>query len=132
MDKYPKTKVYYDGSHYIGIPHVNQPWKKRKTRPKTTEKEQLKQKFEKLYKEHENKNISEKKEIIAKELINDLKSEEKALEFAEKQFERKLLMQIKLSQESIMLMLEAYVLNFVKLQNNTILKIKINLISLIL
>lgn len=89
MDKYPKTKIYYDGSHYIGIPHTTQSWKKKKHN-NTKSKDNLKEKFEKLYKEHENKSKSEKKEIIAKELIKDLKSEEKAIEFVEKQFKRKL------------------------------------------
>ena len=27
---YPKTKVYFDGSHFIGIPPEKQPWKQRK------------------------------------------------------------------------------------------------------
>ena len=27
---YPKTKIYFDGSHFIGTPHQEQPWKKRK------------------------------------------------------------------------------------------------------
>ena len=27
---YPKSKVYFDGSHYIAIPHTEQPWKRRK------------------------------------------------------------------------------------------------------
>ena len=30
MEDYAKAKVYFDGSHYIAIPHINQPWKKRK------------------------------------------------------------------------------------------------------
>ena len=88
MDKYAKTKIYYDGSHYIGIPHTTQSWKKKKHN-NTKTKDNLKEKFEKLYKELENKSKNEKKEIIAKELVNDLKSEEKALEFSEKQLERK-------------------------------------------
>lgn len=27
---YPETKVYFDGSHYIAIPHTEQPFKRRK------------------------------------------------------------------------------------------------------
>ena len=27
---YPKSKVYFDGSHYIAIPHTTQPWKSKK------------------------------------------------------------------------------------------------------
>ena len=25
---YAQTKVYFDGSHYVGVPKINQPWKK--------------------------------------------------------------------------------------------------------
>lgn len=86
MSHYAKTKVYFDGSHFIGIPHTTQSWKKRKF--KNTRTDQLKEKFEKLYKEHENKPRKEKKEIIANELVKDLKNEEIVRDFINKQFER--------------------------------------------
>lgn len=37
---YPKTKVYFDGSHYIGIPHIAQKWKKKKVISKQTNMKQ--------------------------------------------------------------------------------------------
>lgn len=46
---YPKTKVYFDGSHYIGIPHEKQPWKKRKN--KSREKNIHEEKVKDIYKE---------------------------------------------------------------------------------
>ncbi len=46
---YPKTKVYFDGSHYIGIPHTTQPWKKGKNKPK--EKNVHEEKVKEIYKE---------------------------------------------------------------------------------
>ena len=36
---YGDAKVYFDGSHYIAIPHTEQPWKKRKV--KTIETNQV-------------------------------------------------------------------------------------------
>ncbi len=46
---YPKTKVYFDGWHYIGIPHEKQPWKKRKNKIK--EKIIHEEKVKDIYKE---------------------------------------------------------------------------------
>ena len=59
---YPKTKVYFDGSHYIGIPHEKQPWKKRKNtlKEKNIHEEQVKE----IYKE----STGTKKEKIEKNL----------------------------------------------------------------
>ena len=31
--QYRRTKIYFDGSHYIGIPYIKQSWKKRKVKP---------------------------------------------------------------------------------------------------
>ncbi|MEG1529824.1 MAG: hypothetical protein RR405_05655, partial [Clostridia bacterium] len=33
MDYYPQSKIYHDGSHYIGIPHTTNPTKRRKKPP---------------------------------------------------------------------------------------------------
>ncbi len=87
MEHYPKTKVYFDGSHYIGIPHKVQPWKKRKNKNRTEDK--LKEKFEKLYTENKAKSTKEKKEIIKTELIKEIKEEEKAKEYVNANFDRK-------------------------------------------
>ena len=74
---YNNAKVYFDGNHYIAIPYVSQPWKKRKSfnKPnnqvlndtKETEKNiptatvALDQLFESLYKENLNKKAQRKK-----------------------------------------------------------------------
>jgi len=76
MSHFAKTKIYFDGSHYIGIPDTSQPWKKKKFKnTKTTDK--VKEKFEKLYKENKNKTKKERKEIIATELVRELKKKKK-------------------------------------------------------
>ena len=46
---YPQTKVYFDGSHYIGIPHTTQPWKRKKTKDKVKNEQQ--EKVKEIYKE---------------------------------------------------------------------------------
>ena len=80
---YPKSKVYFDGSHYIAIPHTEQPWKKRKRdicRDKNEEKvkeildskkdrvksEKIKETVEEIDKEI--KDIEKSKEIVKKVL----------------------------------------------------------------
>lgn len=88
MEHYAKTKVYYDGSHFIGIPHKLQPWKKRENQSKVTE-DKLKEKFEKLYIENKNKKFKEKKEIIETEILKELNDSEKAKEYVNTNFDRK-------------------------------------------
>lgn len=70
---YPKTKVYFDGSHYIGIPHTTQSWKKRihKSTPNETEL-QVKEKLN----QSTNETKKEKTERITNEIntkVNDIK-----------------------------------------------------------
>lgn len=59
---YPKTKVYFDGSHYIGIPHITQKWKKKKVVTKQTNIEESK-KIKEIYKNAVEKR-KEKKSLI--------------------------------------------------------------------
>lgn len=88
MSHFAKTKIYFDGSHYVGIPDRSQPWKNRKHKnTKTTDK--VKEKFEMLYKVNENKTKKERKEIIAAELVKELKDTELTTDYVNQQFERK-------------------------------------------
>ncbi len=88
MSHFAKTKIYFDGSHYIGIPDTSQPWKKKKCKnTKTTDK--VKEKLEQLYKENEDKTKKERKEIIAAELVKELKDTELTTYYVNQQFERK-------------------------------------------
>lgn len=88
MNHFAKTKIYFDGSHYIGIPDTSQPWKKKKCKnTKSTGK--VKEKFEQLYKENGNKTKKEQKEIIATELEKEFKDKEIATEYTNRQYERK-------------------------------------------
>lgn len=78
---YPKSKVYFDGSHYIAIPHTEQPWKRRKRnicRDKNEEK--VKEILESKKDKFKNEKIKETIEEIDKE-INDI---EKSKEIVKK------------------------------------------------
>ena len=63
---YAQTKVYNDGSHFIGIPKTTQPWKKKKPKPNHQSKE--KEIFNQVYKENNNQTKREKIENISKAL----------------------------------------------------------------
>ena len=65
---YIKTKIYFDGSHYIGIPKTAQYWKKRKHKSKqpTNESET---KVKQMLSERTNESKQEKTERIVKVLI---------------------------------------------------------------
>lgn len=70
---YPKTKVYFDGSHYIGIPHTTQSWKKRnhKSTPNETELQ-----VKEMLNQSTNETKKEKTERITNEIntkVNDIK-----------------------------------------------------------
>ena len=70
---YIKTKIYFDGSHYIGIPKEAQYWKKRKhkSKPQMNETES---KVRQLLKERTNESKQEKTERIVKVLNQDIKN----------------------------------------------------------
>ncbi len=107
---YPKTKIYHDGSHYIGIPETHRPTKKRPKRAcrgetmlqangiksndkteneKSAEPMTVNEEFERLYKE--NSNSLSKKTIrkIVQEISPRFKDEETAKAFVENNIERK-------------------------------------------
>lgn len=88
MSHYPRTKVYFDGSHYIGIPPTAQSWKKRKNKG-TRSGNELKVKFEKLYNENKEKNKKEKKKVIVNELVKELKDTELTIDYVNESFRRK-------------------------------------------
>lgn len=83
---YPKTKVYFDGSHFIGIPPEKQTWKKRKngkTRVKNETEEQVKE----LYKS-EIGTKKEKTEKVIEKINEEIKDEEKAKEIVKTTLEK--------------------------------------------
>ena len=103
---YNNAKVYFNGNHYIAIPHTSQQWKKRKNfnKPnnqvlndtKETEKNiptatvALDQLFESLYKENLNKKYRERKKEITNKMKLYFQNEERLKDFVEKNLQRKL------------------------------------------
>lgn len=81
------AKVYYDGSHWIAIPHTKRRFKPRK-RKKVKEQNQTVKQFEKAFKKTTKCKKAKKKEKLLKEFTPLFKSEAEATEFVETQFER--------------------------------------------
>ncbi|MDE7296284.1 MAG: hypothetical protein K2N84_03365 [Clostridia bacterium] len=81
------AKVYYDGSHWIAIPHTERPYKRRKSVLTKDEDEKVEQ-FEKAFKKTGKGKKAKKKEKLLKEFAPLFTSETEASEFVEKQYER--------------------------------------------
>jgi hypothetical protein len=73
---YPKTKIYFDGSHFIGIPPEKQIWKKRKNNKKKV-KNETEEKVKELYK-NETGTKKEKIEKVIEKINEDVKDIEKS------------------------------------------------------
>ena len=88
---YPQTKVYFDGSHYIGIPHTTQPWKRKKTKDKVKNEQQ--EKIKEIFKESTGTNKEKLNNTINKvnEEIKDIeKSTQLVNEIIEKEKRNKI------------------------------------------
>lgn len=87
---YPETKVYYDGSHFIGIPPENfTSGKRKKQPPKATTQDPEKQAFETAYKESQSLPKCERKKYIAERLQSEFETAEQAKAYTEQNLERK-------------------------------------------
>lgn len=83
---YPKTKVYFDGSHFIGIPLEKQLWKKRKN-TKVKQKDEIQEKVKELYKK-ETGAKKEKTEKVIEKINEETKDEKKAKEIVKTTLEK--------------------------------------------
>lgn len=90
---YPDTKVYFDGSHYIGIPKDNYPHgkgcKKQSAAIPTPEQTERKAKFETAYKESQSLPKCERKKYITEQMKVEFETAEQAKEYTEQNIERK-------------------------------------------
>jgi len=90
---YQKSKVYYDGSHYIAIPQENfkrkQFNRKRSKTTTTTIVDQTKQKFETAYAESQSLPERERKKYIAEKMRSEFSTTEQAIDYIEQNIERK-------------------------------------------
>ena len=78
---YPKSKVYFDGSHYIAIPHIEQPWKSKKREVK---KDKNEEKVKEILESKKNKVKNEKIKETIEEIDKDIKDIEKSKEIVKK------------------------------------------------
>ena len=78
---YPKTKVYFDGSHYIAIPHTKQPWKRRK---RDIRKNKTVEKVKGILESKKDKVKSEKIKETVEEIDKKVKDIEKSKEIVKK------------------------------------------------
>lgn len=90
---YQKSKVYYDGSHYIAIPQENfkrkQFNRKRSKTTTTTIVDQTKQKFGTAYAESQSLPKRERKKYIAEKMRSEFSTTEQAIDYIEQNIERK-------------------------------------------
>lgn len=83
---YPKTKIYFDGSHFIGIPPEKQIWKKRKSNKKKV-KNETENKVKELYK-NETGTKKEKIQKVVEQLDKEIKNKEKTTELVKNVLEK--------------------------------------------
>ena len=81
------AKVYYDGSHWIAIPHTERSFK-RKRRKRKAEKDETVEQFEKAFNKTPKGKKAKKKAKLLKEFAPLFKTETEASEFVETQYER--------------------------------------------
>jgi hypothetical protein len=82
-----KTKVYSDGSHYIGIPHTERYRKKRKKIIARTDKAK-EQKVKEIYRNSEERTRKERTEKTIEEVNKEIKDYEKSKELVNKVLEK--------------------------------------------
>ena len=78
---YPKSKVYFDGSHYIAIPHTTQPWERKKGKVK---KDKIEEKVKKILESKKNKVKSEQIKETVEEIDKEISDIEKSKEIVKK------------------------------------------------
>lgn len=82
---YPQTKVYFDGSHYIGIPHTTQPWKRKKSKDKVKNEQQ--EKVKEIYNESTGTNKEKLNNTIIK-VNEEIKDIEKTTQLVNETLEK--------------------------------------------
>lgn len=82
---YPQTKVYFDGSHYIGIPHTTQLLKRKKSKDKVKNEQQ--EKVKEIYKESTGTNKEKLNNTIIK-VNEEIKDIEKTTQLVNETLEK--------------------------------------------
>lgn len=82
------AKVYYDGSHWIAVPHTERPFKPRRRRFISPNECETIEQFEKAFKKAPKAKRSKRMEKLMKEFKPLFETEEEAKEFVESHFNR--------------------------------------------
>lgn len=82
------AKVYYDGSHWIAIPHTERPFRRRRRTVLNNDNSEKATQFEKAFTKTLKGKKATKKEKLLKEFKPLFKTESEASEFVEEQYER--------------------------------------------
>lgn len=80
------AKIYYDGSHWIAIPHTERPYRQRRRRKQPEKSEELQQ-FEKAFTKSKGKRKNRKAKLL-QEFTPMFKDENEAEQFVEEHFNR--------------------------------------------
>ena len=80
------AKIYYDGSHWIAIPHTERPYRRRRKRPQPEKSEEVQQ-FEERFKKVKGKRKSRKAQLL-QEFTSMFRDAEEAEQFVEEQFQQ--------------------------------------------
>lgn len=80
------AKIYYDGSHYIAIPHTERPYRKKRQRQKPEKSEEVQQ-FEQRFEKVKGGRKSRKAKLLS-EFTPMFKDESEAEQFVEEHFNR--------------------------------------------
>ena len=87
---YENTKVYFDGGHYIAIPHTTRPQQKRKEKIETEKEIELKQIADKVFKESKGKGKKYKAKRLIQEITKKVDNENLAMEYSREYMNKQL------------------------------------------
>ena len=87
---YENTKVYFDGGHYIAIPHTTRPQQKRKEKIETQKEIELKEIADKVFKESKGKRKKYKAKKLLEEITKKLENESLAMEYSREYMNKQL------------------------------------------
>ena len=87
---YENTKVYFDGGHYIAIPHTTRPQQKRKEKNETEKEIELKEIADKVFKESKGKGKKYKAKRLIEEITKKVENESLAMEYSREYMNKQL------------------------------------------
>ena len=87
---YENTKVYFDGGHYIAIPHTTRPQQKRKEKIETDKEIELKEIADKVFKESKGKGKKYKAKRLIEEITKKVETESLAMEYSREYMNKQL------------------------------------------